>query len=154
MRSADEGSKAFKNLKASCVFSSWTVCSRPLIFDRRRFSLGERRRFPGFFNLFMNAANISLGPANQFALIRLIHSRTPVNPNPASFAFSNSSVYRLALIQGLFFHRPRCPGAPPLERGAGPNSRPDWRESVGWKILLPLPAPRSSGLGGVVRPGR
>jgi hypothetical protein len=29
------------------------------------------------------------------------------------------------------------PGAPPLERGAGPNSGPDWRESVGWKILLP-----------------
>ncbi len=38
-----------------------------------------------------------------------------------------------------FFHPPRCPGAPPLERGAGPNSGPDWRESVGWKILLPLP---------------
>src|ERR1700688_10879 len=47
----------------------------------------------------------------------------------------------------LFFHPPRCPGAPPLERGAGPNSGPDWRESVGWKILLPLPAPRSSGEG-------
>ncbi len=38
-----------------------------------------------------------------------------------------------------FFHPPRCPGAPPEERGAGPNSGPDWRESVGWKILLPLP---------------
>src|SRR5207302_2081822 len=38
----------------------------------------------------------------------------------------------------LFFHPPRCPGAPPLERGAGPNSGPDWRESVDWKILLPL----------------
>src|SRR4051795_7082691 len=43
-----------------------------------------------------------------------------------------------------FFHPPRCPGAPPLERGAGPNSGPDWRESVGWKILLPLLAPVSS----------
>jgi hypothetical protein len=30
-----------------------------------------------------------------------------------------------------FFHPPRCPGAPPLDRGAGPNSGPDWRESVG-----------------------
>jgi hypothetical protein len=40
-----------------------------------------------------------------------------------------------------FFHPPRCPGAPPpVERGEGPNSGPDWRESVGWKILLPLPA--------------
>ena len=36
-----------------------------------------------------------------------------------------------------FFHPPRCPGAPPLERGEGPNSGPDWRESVGWKILVP-----------------
>ena len=51
----------------------------------------------------------------------------------------------------LFFHPPRCPGAPPLERGAGPNSGPDWRESVGWKILLPLPR---SGLGGAARLGR
>jgi hypothetical protein len=41
------------------------------------------------------------------------------------------------LIDYRFFHPPRCPGAPPLERGAGPNSGPDWRESVGWKILLP-----------------
>jgi hypothetical protein len=37
-----------------------------------------------------------------------------------------------------FFQPPRCPGAPPLDRGEGPNSGPDWRESVGWKILLPL----------------
>jgi hypothetical protein len=51
----------------------------------------------------------------------------------------------------LFFHPPRCPGAPPLERGAGPNSGPDWRESVGWKILLPLP---NSGLRGLAPPGR
>ena len=56
----------------------------------------------------------------------------------------------------LFFHPPRWPGAPPLERGAGPNSGPDRRESVGWKILLPLPALESSGedLRGVARLGR
>jgi len=39
----------------------------------------------------------------------------------------------------LFFHPPRCPGAPPLDLGAGPNSGPDSRELVGWMILLPLP---------------
>jgi hypothetical protein len=50
-----------------------------------------------------------------------------------------------------FFHPPRCPGAPPLERGAGPNSGPDSLEFVGWKILLPLP---NSGLRGLVPPGR
>ena len=38
-----------------------------------------------------------------------------------------------------FFHPPRCPGAPPLDLGAGPNSGPDSRELVGWMILLPLP---------------
>ena len=27
----------------------------------------------------------------------------------------------------LFFHPPRCPGAPPIDRGAGPNSGPDCR---------------------------
>jgi hypothetical protein len=55
-----------------------------------------------------------------------------------------------------FFHPPLCPGAPPEERGAGPNSGPDWRESVGWKILLPLLAPESSGEGlpEGARPGR
>jgi hypothetical protein len=55
-----------------------------------------------------------------------------------------------------FFHPPLCPGAPPVERGVGPNSGPDWRESVGWKILLPLPGSMSSGEGlrGVARPGR
>ena len=36
-----------------------------------------------------------------------------------------------AVLTYRFFHPPRCPGAPPLERGAGPNSGPDWRESVG-----------------------
>ena len=58
---------------------------------------------------------------------------------------------RLADSDYLFFHPPRCPGAPPLERGAGPNSGPDWRESVGWKILLPLP---DEGLRGLALPGR
>ena len=53
---------------------------------------------------------------------------------------SDNGLYR-------FFHPPRCPGAPPLERGEGPNSGPDWRESVGWKILLPLPVPVSSSEG-------
>ena len=57
-----------------------------------------------------------------------------------------------------FFQPPRWPGAPPEERGAGPNSGPDWRESVGWKILLPgLPVfgPSSrAGLRDGVRPGR
>src|SRR6185312_1554856 len=50
-----------------------------------------------------------------------------------------------------FFHPPRWPGAPPLERGAGPNSGPDWRESVGWKIFVP---PGSSGLRGFAPSGR
>jgi hypothetical protein len=54
-----------------------------------------------------------------------------------------------------FFHPPRCPGAPPVERGEGPNSGPDWRESVGWKILLPLLGAGSSGAGlRAERPGR
>jgi hypothetical protein len=55
-----------------------------------------------------------------------------------------------------FFHPPRCPGAPPQARGAGPNSAPDLRESGGWKILLPLPGPMSSddGLRGDARSGR
>src|SRR5882757_1650132 len=54
----------------------------------------------------------------------------------------------------LFFHPPRCPGAPPLDRGVGPNSGPDWRESVGWKILLPLPGSGFRGLAPSVRKGR
>ena len=55
-----------------------------------------------------------------------------------------------------FFHPPRCPGAPPVERGAGPNSGPDWRELVGWKLLLPVPASGLSrdGLRRAARPGR
>src|SRR6266480_3657995 len=56
-----------------------------------------------------------------------------------------------SLIDYRFFHPPRCPGAPPLERGAGPNSGPDWRESMGWKILLPL---SDEGFCGVARLGR
>jgi len=60
--------------------------------------------------------------------------------------------HKLAGDPYLFFHPPRCPGAPPLDRGAGPNSGPDWRESVGWKILLP---PGSVvGLLGLSPPGR
>src|SRR5258708_26365862 len=51
-------------------------------------------------------------------------------PDGAGYVCSRLSHY-------LFFHPPRCPGAPPLERGAGANSGPDWRESAGWKILLP-----------------
>ena len=39
----------------------------------------------------------------------------------------------------LFFHPPRRPGAPPVDFGAGPNSGPDCRESVGWMIRLVLP---------------
>jgi hypothetical protein len=56
----------------------------------------------------------------------------------------------------LFLHPPLWPGAPPLERGAGPNSGPDWRESMGWKILLPVLGLMSSGAGlrDGVRPGR
>ena len=48
------------------------------------------------------------------------------------------------------FQPPRFPGAPPVERGAGPNSGPDSRELVGWTILLSLP----KGLSGSVRVAR
>jgi len=46
-------------------------------------------------------------------------------------------------------------GLPPVERGRA-NSGPDWRESVGWKILLRVLAPVSlgEGLRGLERPGR
>ena len=66
-----------------------------------------------------------------------------------SSTMGNAQPYR-------FFHPPLCPGAPPVERGVGPNSGPDWRESVGWKILLPVLGPVSSGEGlrGDARPGR
>ena len=50
----------------------------------------------------------------------------------------------------LFFHPPRCPGAPPLDRGLGPNSGPDCRESVGWMIRLLPP----KGLVGRAPPSR
>ena len=46
-----------------------------------------------------------------------------------------------------FFHPPRFPGAPPVDRGAGPNSGPESRELLGWMILLVLP----NGLAGNVR---
>ena len=46
---------------------------------------------------------------------------------------------RFLLGDYLFFHPPRCPGAPPVERGEGPNSGPDWRELVGWMIRLSPP---------------
>ncbi|MGY4303489.1 hypothetical protein ACVIJ6_000732 [Bradyrhizobium sp. USDA 4369] len=49
-----------------------------------------------------------------------------------------------------FFHPPRLPGAPPVERGAGPNSGPDSRELVGWMILLLPP----KGLAGSLALGR
>jgi hypothetical protein len=49
-----------------------------------------------------------------------------------------------------FFHPPLRPGAPPLLRGAGPNSGPDWRESVGWMMRLSSP----NGFGGSARVGR
>ena len=45
-----------------------------------------------------------------------------------------------------FFHPPRCPGAPPLERGAGPRLLAS-RVEVGCQILLSLPGPMSSGEG-------
>src|ERR1700686_4905943 len=61
------------------------------------------------------------------------HHRIPTKPTLGASLYC----YR-------FFHPPLCPGAPPLERGAGPNSGPDWRESVGWKILLPVLGPASS----------
>src|SRR3954453_16800286 len=55
----------------------------------------------------------------------------------------------------LLCHPPGCPGAPPVERGEGPNSGPDWRESVGLKILLPLRAVELGSDGvRVARPGR
>src|ERR1700744_1897793 len=53
-----------------------------------------------------------------------------------------------------FFHPPRLPGAPPLDRGAGPNSGPDCRESVGWNIRLPLPSSGFFGNAPLGRKGR
>ena len=57
-------------------------------------------------------------------------------------AIASSS--KFAASSYRFFHPPRCPGAPPLERGNGPNSGPDSRELVGWMILLPLPGEADS----------
>jgi hypothetical protein len=50
----------------------------------------------------------------------------------------------------LRFHPPRFPGAPPVERGEGPNSGPESRELVGWMILLVPP----NGFSGSERLGR
>src|SRR6201999_477091 len=50
----------------------------------------------------------------------------------------------------LRFHPPRLPGAPPVERGAGPNSGPECCELVGCTILLVSP----NGFSGSVRVGR
>src|ERR1700704_7125200 len=51
-------------------------------------------------------------------------------------------LFRIMLYR--FFHPPRCPGAPPVERGLGPNSGPDWRGAGGWRNLLLLPGSVSS----------
>jgi hypothetical protein len=59
-------------------------------------------------------------------------------------------VQLLLYLPHLFFHPPRFPGAPPVDRGAGPNSGPLSRELLGWMILLVLP----NGLAGRVRLAR
>jgi hypothetical protein len=48
------------------------------------------------------------------------------------------------------FQPPRLPGAPPVERGEGPNSGPESRELVGWMIRLSPP----KGFAGSVRVAR
>lgn len=45
---------------------------------------------------------------------------------PTSFN-STPSLVGEGPLSYLFFHPPRCPGAPPVDRGAGPNSGPDCR---------------------------
>ena len=75
------------------------------------------------------------------------HDRFKMRPLLIRLLLKITSVPSFSADCYRFFHPPRCPGAPPLERGAGPNSGPDWRESVGWKILLAGPAPVSSGEG-------
>ena len=66
-------------------------------------------------------------------------------------AFDDILAKRWSCQPYRFFHPPLFPGAPPVDRGAGPNSGPDSRELVGWKILVPPP---SSGLEGSARVGR
>jgi hypothetical protein len=80
----------------------------------------------------------------------------PESPHDDAKSARAQAVVVLASVSPYrFFHPPRCPGAPPVERGVGPNSGPDWRESVGWKILLPVLGPGSSGEGlRDARPGR
>src|SRR5580692_5834762 len=67
--------------------------------------------------------------------------------------FHKASVVKRARIASAvfyrFFHPPRCPGAPPVERGEGPNSGPDCCESVGCTILLRSP----NGFSGSARVG-
>jgi hypothetical protein len=81
------------------------------------------------------------------------------SPESPLFAQAERGALHCVFFGGYrFFHPPRCPGAPPLDLGVGPNSGPDWRESVGWKILLPVAGPvlgpDSSGFRGLLRPGR
>jgi hypothetical protein len=65
-------------------------------------------------------------------------------------AILTKSVRIATYLSHLFFHPPRFPGAPPVNRGDGPNSGPDSRQLVGWMILLVLP----NGLAGRVRLAR
>ena len=55
-------------------------------------------------------------------------------------AFDDILAKRWSCQPYRFFHPPLFPGAPPVDRGAGPNSGPDSRELVGWKILVPPPS--------------
>jgi hypothetical protein len=72
-----------------------------------------------------------LQPRVNLSAIRLdVDSRSIQNPNHRRF------------------HPPRFPGAPPVDLGAGPNSGPDSRELVGWKIFVP---PTGAGFCGRVR---
>jgi hypothetical protein len=84
-------------------------------------------------------------------------SNTPGLPKMSMSSMMLAGSLRMPMSDRLylFFQPPRWPGAPPVERGAGPNSGPDWRESVGWKILLP-PGLMSSSAGffGRARVGR
>src|SRR5579863_9628436 len=86
--------------------------------------------------------------------IREVADGTPPDytslPGLRGFRFNSSCRTSPAMTKSdgryRFFQPPRWPGAPPVERGEGPNSGPDWRESVGWKILLPGAMPSEAGL--------
>src|SRR6202000_1187025 len=71
-------------------------------------------------------------------------SAQPTGERPSN---TSDGVRVAARLPYLFFHPPRFPGAPPLDRGDGPNSGPDSRELVGWMILLPGPNDGFSGSG-------